>query len=163
MGPSKLATQLNITKPEAVELMDKYFKTFPKIKECLDMFEALAKRDKQAISPLDGRIRLFGGVDWDHPGKVSHLLNVAKNQPFQGAGASVTKLALCLIKRRIEENDWDAELVLVVHDEIEIIAHKDIAETVARALEQDMIKAFNYYAPDIPMTAKAEIGLCWKK
>lgn len=45
--------------------------------------------------------------------------------------------------------------------EIEIEVHKDIAEKVARKLEEVMVASFNYYAPDVPMKANAVIDVCW--
>jgi len=161
MGPGKLADTLDISINEAVNLINKYFKTFPTVKEVLDDFTDKAMENKYAYSPLDGRRRIFSGVDWDHSGKVAHMRNIAKNQPFQGAGASVTKLAMCRIKEKIDSKGWDAKLINVVHDEILIEAKEEQAETVARSLEEEMCKAFNYYAPSVPMVAKAEIDDCW--
>ncbi len=116
MGPGRLADTLKISFKEAKSLINKYFKVFPTIKQTLDKFVKMAMENKYAYSPLDGRRRIFSGVDWDHSGKVSHLKNVAKNMPFQGAGASVTKLALCWMKREIDKMGWDAKMILTVHD-----------------------------------------------
>lgn len=116
MGAGKLADQLNITISEAKDLMEKYFKTFPKIKEVLDKFAEDAKKNEYAYSPLDGRRQSLKNVDWDHGGKASHAKNMAKNQPFQGAGASVMKLALCRIQAEIRKHGYDAKMVNVVHD-----------------------------------------------
>lgn len=116
MGPGKLADSLSISIGEAKRLMRKYFDTFPTIKDLLDKLEKEAMENKYAYSPLDGRKRIFSGIDWDHGGKVAHMKNIAKNQPFQGAGASVTKLALCRMKKAIDAHNWDAKLILTVHD-----------------------------------------------
>lgn len=161
MGPGKLADTLGINIAEAKSLIDKYFLTFPIIKKVLDDLTEQALKNKYALSPLDGRRRLFSGVDWDHSGKVAHLKNVAKNQPFQGCGASVTKLALCRMKQKIDKMNWDVKLINVVHDEILLEAHKDIAEVAAQALEEVMVSSFNFFAPDVPMVAKAAIAKYW--
>lgn len=161
MGPGRLADTLEISYKEAKSLINKYFKVFPTIKKTLDKFVEMAMENKYAYSPLDGRRRIFSGVDWDHSGKVSHLQNVAKNMPFQGAGASVTKLALCWMKREIDKMGWDAMMILTVHDELEIECHKDEAEVVAKRLEEIMVKAFHHYAPGVPMKASAKVADCW--
>jgi len=116
MGVGKLARDLGISWKEAKTLLNKYFETFPAIKAKLEEITENAMKNKYAFSPLDKRRRIFSGVDWDHDGKVSHLKNISKNQPFQGAGASITKLAMCRMKKEIYENGWDAKLVNVVHD-----------------------------------------------
>jgi len=92
---------------------------------------------------------------------VSHALNIAKNIPFQGAGASTTKLALCRIKRKLDKLKYDARLINVVHDEIlvEVVTHE--ADIVAKLIEVEMVKAFNYYAPSVSMEAQAHIGDYW--
>jgi len=162
MGASKLADTLKITIAEAKELIGKYFDTFPTIRDLLDRLTQEAMARKYAYSPLDGRRRIFSGIDWDHGGKVAHMKNIAKNQPFQGAGASVTKLALCRMKHRIDSTGWDAKIINVVHDEILIEVLEEQAEEVAKALEEIMKESFNFYAPDIPMVAKAEIANEWR-
>lgn len=45
--------------------------------------------------------------------------------------------------------------------EIELEVHKDVAEVVARKLEEVMVEAFHYYAPGVPMKANAAIDHCW--
>ena len=69
---------------------------------------------------------------------------------------------MCRIKQKIDSNGWDAKLINVVHDEILIEVHHDQAQVVANALEEEMCKAFNYYAPSVPMVAAAEIDHCWR-
>ena len=161
MGPGKLANDLGITMAEAIELMDKYFETFPKIKTALTKFEKDAKANKYAFSPLDSRRRDLSSADWMHPGTVAHLLNIAKNMPFQSAGASITKLALVRIRARIKEELLDARLINVVHDEILVEVHKDQAEEVADIVQKEMISAFNVYVPGVPMVVKPEIADTW--
>jgi DNA polymerase I-like protein with 3'-5' exonuclease and polymerase domains len=65
------------------------------------------------------------------------------------------------MKREIDKMGWDAKLILTVHDEIELEAHKDVAEEVARKLEELMVKAFHFYAPGVPMKASAKVADCW--
>jgi DNA polymerase-1 len=120
-----------------------------------------AKKTKIALSPLDGRQIDLSGIDWDNKGYVAHALNQAKNLPFQGCGASITKLALCYISKKFRENALDAKIVNVVHDEILVECHKDIADTVKEIIEVEMVRAFNFYCPDVKMSVVAEIGTHW--
>lgn len=161
MGAGKLAADMNISLQEAKDLIQLYFEKFPRVKSVLENFVTQALKNNYAYSPLDGRRRLFVGVDWDHSGQVAHMKNIAKNLPFQGAGASVTKLALCKMKKSIDRHRWEAMIILVVHDEILIEAKEEIAQEVAAELERCMISAFNFYAPSVKMTAKAEIADHW--
>lgn len=115
-GPGKLAAKLNIDIKEARDLQNKYFDTFPKIKALMDKLVNQVKKNKIAISPLDGRFIDLSGIDWDNGGMVAHAINQAKNLPFQGAGASTTKKALILIDKEIKSRKLDARIVNCVHD-----------------------------------------------
>lgn len=161
MGPRKLAADLGITIREAKKLLSKYFATFPNIKKLLDQLARKARETKLAISPLDGRCRDLNNFDWDDSGDASRAERIAKNLPFQGCGASTTKLALCRIKRRIDSENIDAMLVNVVHDEILVEVHEDEAEKMSAIVAEEMIKAFNYYAPDVPMVVSPSIDDHW--
>jgi len=161
MGPMKLAHTLDIDIIEAKTLIQKYFRAFPQIKITMSKLEGQARLSKIALSPLDGRQSSLAFINWNDRREVSHALNIAKNLPFQGAGASTTKLALCRIKRKIDKLKYDARLINVVHDEIlvEVVAHE--ADLVAKLIETEMVKAFNFYAPSVRMEAQAHIGNYW--
>ena len=161
MGPMKLSHTLDINMQEARFLINKYFHTFPYIKQAMDKLETHARLTHVALSPLDQRQSDLSSMDWEDGRQASHALNIAKNLPFQGTGASTTKLALCRIKRRLDKHEYDARLINVVHDEILVEAHLDCVDEVAKLVEKEMVTAFNYYAPSVPMEADAHIGDCW--
>ena len=163
IGPKKLSDNLEIKYDEAKHLMDKYYRTFPKIKELLNSLAIDAQRSHVAISPLDGRQRDLSTFDWKNRREVAHAINISKNLPFQGAGASVTKLALCRIKKRVEENNLDAKLVNVIHDEVVVESKESCSNQVAKIVEAEMIAAFNKYAPSVPMEVEAQIENHWVK
>lgn len=163
MGPGALSASLDIDYREASNLMNKYFQKFPSIDVCLQEFEAQVLETHIARSPLDGRMVDLSAIDWDNPKHVAHAKNQAKNLPFQGAGASVTKLALCKIMREIQKNDYDAKLLVTVHDEILLEVHKDEVEEVKVMMENEMISAFNKYAPEIKMEVDANVADYWVK
>lgn len=160
-GPTKLASQLNIEVNTAKQLMKKYFETFPGIKTLMDELVEEAKENKYALSPLDGRRRDLSSVDWDNSRKEAHAMNIAKNLPFQGAGASITKYAACKIRNSITIGGYDAKLINIIHDEVLVEVHKEHAEEVSEIVKNDMIAAFNYYAPNVPMEVAPSIAKHW--
>lgn len=161
MGPKKLAATLKITYEEAKDLLQKYFQIFPKIKNLMDSIEEQTLKTKVAYSPLDNRYRDLSHVDWIHKKKAAHAINQAKNMPFQGCGASVTKLAMCRIRRILKDKKYDARLVLTVHDEILVECNENIVDTVAKIVEEQMKAAFNHYAPSVEMDVTAKIADRW--
>jgi DNA polymerase I-like protein with 3'-5' exonuclease and polymerase domains len=42
---------------------------------------------------------------------------------------------------------------------VEVVAHE--ADLVAKLIETEMVKAFNFYAPSVSMEAQAHIGNYW--
>ena len=161
MGPSKLADTLSITLDEAKALIRLYFDTFPKVEALMNKLARDVHRNKYAISPLDGRKMFFYDLDWDHKGKVSHAERQAKNLPFQGCGASTTKQALIYIDEQIKARGFDAQILFAVHDEINITCIASQADECAKMIQDEMVRAFNKYAPSVPMEAVAAIGDYW--
>jgi DNA polymerase I-like protein with 3'-5' exonuclease and polymerase domains len=161
IGANKLANELGITKNEASHLLNKYFKEFPKIKELIDKLASFAEKNKYAVSPLDKRRRDLSDFDWDNPKHAGHAMNIAKNLPFQGCGASTTKLSLVKIRSQIKLRGLRAKIINVIHDEILVEVHKDDAEQMAEIVRVKMIEAFEHYAPLAPMEVEAVIDNHW--
>ena len=161
IGPMKLSLNLGIEIKEARNLMNKYFATFTYIKKTLDGLTTDAARNKYALSPLDGRRRDLTTFDWDDSRQVAHAFNIAKNLPFQGCGASTTKLAMCRLKRLFDKEKYDAKIINAIHDEILVEVHKDEAEEVAEHVKTAMVGAFNHYAPSVPMEVDPAIAREW--
>jgi len=141
--------------------MNRYFTTFPAIRKALDQLTKQARKNKYAFSPLDKRRRDLATFDWDNSREVAHAMNIAKNLPFQGTGASVTKRAICGIHKSIKEGQYDAAIINVIHDEVLVEVHIDEAEDVAKIVKAKMIQAFNYYAPSVPMVVETTIADHW--
>lgn len=161
MGPKKLANDLGISLQAARTLLGKYFREFPLIKKLFDSLAKNARVTKIAVSELDGRCRDLNSFDWDNSGDASRAERIAKNLPFQGVGASCTKLAVCRIKNRIDKENIDAMLVNIVHDELLYEVHEAEAEKMSTIIAEEMIKAFNFYAPDVPMAVSPVIADHW--
>jgi len=161
IGPMKLSLNLGITIKKARNLMNTYFSTFPAIKKTLEDLTEDAEKNRYALSPLDGRRRDLTTFDWDDSRQVAHAFNITKNLPFQGCGASTTKLAMCKLKNLIDKEKYDAKIINAIHDEILVEVHKDEAEDVAKYVQKAMIEAFNHYAPSVPMEVEPAIGREW--
>lgn len=77
------------------------------------------------------------------------------------SNADVIKKATCILGDRLE--DYDAELVLQVHDEVVVEVAKDQAEEVAQVVSQSIIDGWDFYFKDVPMEADANIKSYWCK
>lgn len=117
ISPFGLAERMKVSRTEAKELIDNYFKTYPQIREYIDRQIAIA-REKGYIETVMHRKRYL-------PDIVSHNATVrgyaernAVNAPIQGSAADIIKLAMVRIWRRLKECGAKSTMILQVHDEL---------------------------------------------
>jgi len=85
----------------------------------------------------------------------------AANRPIQGGGAAMSKLAAIIFEEEIENLNYDAFIVNLIHDEIVVECKTEQAEQVKSVLEQAMIKSGSYFCKTIPMKVESYIGNTW--
>ena len=161
MGAHRLAKELDIEQRKAQKLLNQFWEKFPAIKELLDKLVKDAEKNGYAYSPLDGRRRYLTHTDWGVPSEKAHASNEAKNLPFQGGNATITKIALYRVKSKLEENDFDAKIINVVHDEILVEVHASQVDEVCALIENEMVQAAYELIKTVPMVAESNVGDCW--
>ena len=80
---------------------------------------------------------------------------------IQGGEAVVMKRALSSIHKAIKANNYDARPVLWVHDELELVAHKDHADVTAQLIPYSIREAGDYFKLKCPMDGTGKIGNNW--
>lgn len=145
MGEKALAQQLATSQAKAQALMNNYFKRFARVKEFLDGLQHQVKSRGYVETAL-GRRAYLNGQDQEN---LSHLLRVARNIPVQGTGAEIAKLAMCRVFRSFREQNLDARLVNMVHDEIVVECHRSQVDVVKAVVLEQMSEAFNAILPGI--------------
>jgi DNA polymerase I-like protein with 3'-5' exonuclease and polymerase domains len=172
MGPNKLADTLSIDIQEAKDLINKYFKEFPNIKNFLDSLGDFGKRNGyiRTYAPFK-RIRWFDTWtpkmynDQSKFAELGSIERASKNTPIQGSSADITKLALIYIYRAIKSTPKfkDVKIVMTVHDQIDTIAHKDISEEWGKVLTELMEKAGNIVITNNLLKVDTTISTVWEK
>ena len=171
MGPGKLASKLRISDQEAKELMDNYFRTFPKIRDFLENNGKRAELNGFIRTPEPyGRIRWFKNHKYIKTNyKVRGEINRAgKNSPIQGANADLTKKSTILLGQYIRDIEKKhgkgcVKLVNQVHDEQVLEVREDLVPDVYKQVVFLMEMAANDMMGRIPMVAEASIDDCWTK
>ena len=135
-----LSQDLSITRKEAQEYIDKYFQTYPKIKEYLDGLVAKGKRDG-FVTTMYGRRRPIPELSSGNFMTRSFGERVAMNSPIQGTAADIIKIAMNRVYRRLKKEGLKSRLVLQVHDELLIESRKDELEQVSAILREEMTGA----------------------
>ncbi len=164
-GPASLGLQIGLSVEDSRKLLDVYFSTYKKVKRWLDNMGRDALRYGY-VRTLGGRKRSFimpDKTDPDYQKLISSIERQGKNMPIQGTSADITKYALVYIADTIKEKNYDAYLIHTVHDEIVTEARADIADEVAKMVEEKMIEAGKKLLKLVPIKVDVHISDCWEK
>ncbi len=164
-GPTSLGLQIGLSVEDSKKLLDVYFSTYKKVKRWLDDVGRDVVRYGYART-LDGRKRLFTlpeRTDPDYQKLIGSIERAGKNMPIQGTSADITKYALVYIAEKLRQNNLDAYLIHTVHDEIVTEAREDIADDVAKMVEEQMIAAGQKLLKSVPVKVDVNISSVWEK
>uniref|UniRef100_A0A7C4XTJ4 DNA-directed DNA polymerase n=1 Tax=candidate division WWE3 bacterium TaxID=2053526 RepID=A0A7C4XTJ4_UNCKA len=110
MGPGRLASQIYIetgrpvTKEQGMDYMNRYFESYPSVKNFLDKVGKEAVRKGWSVTPA-GRKRWYKQPDKTDPEynkRIGQIEREAKNHPIQGTNADAIKYALVYISDRLK-------------------------------------------------------------
>lgn len=132
-----LSQDLSISKKEAQEYIERYFESYPKIKEFLDGAVEKAKNDGYTVT-MFGRRRPIPEISSSNYMQRSFGERIAMNAPIQGTAADIIKIAMIRVHDRLKEEGLKSRLLLQVHDELLIETAEDEVEQVNRILEEEM-------------------------
>jgi len=165
MSAHKLHDALGISLEEAEELIEQYFNAFPKIKDSLERSAEYGMTSGYIRTmPPFGRIRWFKNWYNRFEGKVrGEIERQSKNTHIQGSGADMTKYAVGKLRHEIIRNNYPVFMVMMVHDQIDTICHKDFALEWKEILVRKMEEAALAIIPSGLLKAEAEICEHWKK
>ena len=160
-GPGSIATKFGKTMTEARDIIEKWFKPMPLVREYIYERRRMANRGDPCVT-IFGRERHFVITD----AELNHIQNEYINTPIQGTASDFTMLSLLNIHDYLEAN-WKgkARLVSTVHDSIIVEVEDD--PTVIAEVGNDCVNIMAQtpleYVPDcpVPFVADAEIGYKW--
>jgi len=121
MGARKLSETIGVSLSEAKEFIEKYFKSFPKVKEFLEEIKTSAKQ-KGYVETLFKRRRFFDFANASQRLYAAYERE-AVNTIFQGSAADIIKKAMIEIKQKYP----NSKMILQIHDEL-IFDIKDKSE-----------------------------------
>lgn len=132
-----LSQDLEISRKEAGEYIERYFEVYPGIKAFLDDAVVHAKKNGYVVTEF-GRRRPIPELASSNFMQRSFGERVAMNAPIQGAAADIMKIAMNNVRKELKELNMKSRLVLQVHDELLIEAHNDEIQEVERILKEQM-------------------------
>ena len=154
MGSRKLAKTLKIKPSEAKNYIDRYFASFPTVKDFLKSEEEKIMQQGYAETLL-GHRRNFNFEKVSEFIK-SNYLREGINAIFQGSAADLIKLSMIKIQQSFQ--DEDIKMLLQVHDELIFEIAHDKIESISPKLEDIMN---NIYKLRVPLRCNISIGDNW--
>lgn len=136
-GAYATGLSLRITTKEAQAFIDKYFKSFPKVK----LFQTRVldeARQRGFVETLWGRRRYFHNLNDRNDGVRKADERAAFNAPLQGSAADLMKLAMVKLDDELNTRQLKAKLILQVHDELVLDAPKSEVSEVIQVVRDAM-------------------------
>ena len=152
-----LAQNLNISRTEAAEIIESYFKEFAAIKRYMDDSINQA-REKEYVETILGRRRYLRDINSRNMATRGFAERNAINAPIQGSAADIIKIAMINIHRWLEREKLKTKMILQVHDELVFDLHTDEQEIVKPKVIELMKTAVLL---DVPMEVEVGIGKNW--
>ncbi|GAA0333313.1 DNA polymerase I [Bacillus carboniphilus] len=152
-----LSQNLGITRKEAGTFIDKYFESFPGVKEYMESIVQDAK-EKGYVTTLLQRRRYIPEITSRNFNIRSFAERTAMNTPIQGSAADIIKKAMLDMAQRLKDENLQSRLLLQVHDELIFEAPKDEIEKLQEIVPDVMENAVQL---DVPLKVDIEFGSTW--
>ena len=152
-----LAQRLKITRGEAAELIETYFRLYPAVRKYMD--DAVAKaRDTGYAVTLNGRRRFLRDINSRNATARMAAERDAINTPVQGTAADLIKLAMVRVSRALKAAGLKARMVLQIHDELLFDVPRDEVEKVKEIAVREMTGAMDV---GVPLEVSVGVGSNW--
>lgn len=152
-----LSERLNISRAEAKELIDGYFRTYPRVKAYMDECITLAKENGY-VETIFNRKRFLADINSNNAIVRGYAERNAINAPIQGSAADIIKVAMVNIFKRFKEEKLKSRMILQVHDELNFNVYKTEEHLVKKIVIDEMQSA---YKMQVPLIADCGEGFNW--
>lgn len=152
-----LAQRMDIPNSEAKELIEGYFRTFPKVQAYMEHAKEVA-RAKGYAETLFHRRRYLADINSRNATVRGFAERNAINAPIQGTEADIIKVAMVRIWERFKKEGIRSKMILQVHDELNFSVYPEEREQVERIVIEEMQNA---YPLNVPLIADAGWGKNW--
>ena len=141
-----LSQRLKVPRKEAADLIETYFKLYPKVKDFMEKSIAKAREAGSAETVL-GRRRTLRDINSRNATARQSAERDAINTPIQGSAADLIKIAMVRVDRALKAENLRARMVLQIHDELVFDCPKSEAERVKEIVRREMTTAYDFGVP----------------
>ena len=152
-----LAEDIGIPVKEAKEFINKYFETYPGVKDYMDKEIDEAKRNGY-VKTIMNRKRVIEELKSSNYKVRSMGERMALNTPVQGSASDILKKAMVEINNIFEKENIKSKMLLQVHDELIFNVYNDEIDKVKDIVYNTMTKVFEL---KVPLDVDIELGNNW--
>lgn len=157
IGEFSLAQDLHISVKEAKAYIESYLEKYHGVRNYMESIKEQAKKDGYVKTMLN-RIRYIPELKSSNYNIRQFGERVALNTPIQGTAADIIKLAMVRVDNRLINEGLKSKLILQVHDELIVEAHKDEVDKVKQILSEEMQSAMEL---NVPLKVDMSTGHSW--
>ncbi|WAM51517.1 DNA polymerase I [Vreelandella venusta] len=152
-----LSRQLHIDRNQAQTYIDRYFDRYPGVARYMDRIRTQAAEDGFVETVLGRRLYL-PEIHSQNRNRRQGAERTAINAPMQGTAADIIKQAMIDVDAWLAEGEFDALMVMQVHDELVF----EVAEGQVEAfIEQVQTRMQAAATLSVPLIVEAESGSNW--
>ncbi len=155
MGSRKLAQTIHVSTADAKAFIERYFNSFPTVRDYLESIKTFAKENGY-VETLLGRRRYFDYENANAFAKAG-FERESVNTVFQGSVADIIKLSMNKIQQGMVDKE-SSFMLLQIHDELIFEVREDKAQTFAKEAQKLME---TIYKLDVPLECSVAIANNW--
>ena len=152
-----LSQRLQVPRREAADLIETYFRLYPKIRAFMDTAVARAREKGYAVTAL-GRRRTLRDISSRNATARQAAERDAINTPVQGTAADLIKVAMVKVDRAFRDEGLRAKMILQIHDELLFDAPRDEVGRVKEIAKREMEGALDL---GVPLEVSVGVGDNW--
>ncbi len=152
-----LSNQTNLSRSESKDLIETYYKTYPKLRAYMDDQVDFA-RENEYVKTVMGRRRYLKDINASNGMVRSGAERNAVNAPIQGSAADIIKVAMINIHKKLKEGNYKSKMLLQIHDELIFDIHISELEELKPMIKSEMESA---YELKVPLVVEVGTGDNW--
>ncbi|HET8736469.1 MAG TPA: DNA polymerase I [Pricia sp.] len=152
-----LSNQTDLSRSESKELIETYYKTYPKLRNYISDQIDFA-REHGYVQTILGRRRYLKDINGSNQVVRSAAERNAVNAPIQGSAADIIKIAMINIHKKLSAGGYRSKMLLQVHDELVFDIHKSELDELKGLIKSEMESA---YKLSVPLDVELGIGDNW--
>lgn len=152
-----LSQNLGITRKEAADFIEKYFKSFPGVQDYMDQSIQEARQNGYSITLLQRR-RYIPELTSRNFNLRGFAERTAMNTPIQGSAADIIKLAMIRMSERLKKEGLQTRMILQVHDELIFEVPPEELEIIKMIVPEEMEHAITL---NVPLKVDYNYGPTW--